>query len=40
LKFLGVLGFLVTGSEDGQTKGNFGILDQRMAINWLVKLFL
>jgi carboxylesterase type B len=31
-KFVGALGFLAI--QDEQTKGNFGILDQRLAINW------
>jgi hypothetical protein len=31
---LGALGFLVTGLEPDQIQGNFGIKDQRMAIQW------
>ena len=32
---IGALGFLVTGLETLQANGNFGILDQRMAIKWV-----
>ena len=32
---LGVLGFLATGNGPNDIKGNFGILDQRMAIAWV-----
>lgn len=32
---LGALGFLVTGLESDQIQGNFGILDQRLAIKWI-----
>lgn len=32
---IGALGFLVTGLEASQANGNFGILDQRMAIKWI-----
>lgn len=32
---LGALGFLVTGLESGQLQGNFGIMDQRLAIKWI-----
>jgi carboxylesterase type B len=32
---LGALGFLMTGRGDDDIKGNFGILDQRMAIKWV-----
>ncbi|UJR12357.1 hypothetical protein I4U23_016534 [Adineta vaga] len=32
---LGVLGFLATGNGPNDIKGNFGILDQRMAIAWI-----
>jgi para-nitrobenzyl esterase len=31
---IGALGFLVTGLEDGQAHGNYGILDQKQAIKW------
>ena len=31
---IGALGFLLTGTEAGQIGGNFGILDQRMAMRW------
>ncbi|XP_046360493.2 crystal protein-like [Haliotis rufescens] len=32
---LGALGFLVTGTEDGDAVGNYGILDQRLALKWV-----
>ncbi|UJR18219.1 hypothetical protein I4U23_005119 [Adineta vaga] len=32
---LGVLGFLATGNGPNDIKGNYGILDQRMAITWI-----
>lgn len=32
---IGALGFLLTGTEAGQIGGNFGILDQRMAMKWV-----
>jgi para-nitrobenzyl esterase len=32
---LGVLGFLATGTGPNDIKGNFGILDQRLAIAWV-----
>ncbi len=32
---LGVLGFLATGNGPKDIKGNFGILDQRLAIAWV-----
>ncbi len=35
IKFTGALGFLLTGLEDGQASGNFGILDQKMALKWV-----
>jgi carboxylesterase type B len=36
LKFkLGILGFLATGKGPNDIKGNFGILDQRLSINWV-----
>lgn len=31
---LGALGFLVTGLEEDQAHGNYGILDQKQAIKW------
>jgi carboxylesterase type B len=34
--YLGALGFLVTGTEDGQIQGNLGIMDQRTAIKWFI----
>lgn len=33
---LGPLGFLVTPGKDG-LRGNFGLLDQRMAMQWVQK---
>jgi len=36
LKFkTGILGFLATGNGEKDIKGNFGILDQRLAIAWV-----
>jgi len=36
LKFkIGILGFLATGTGPNDIKGNFGILDQRLAIAWV-----
>ncbi|CAF1450255.1 unnamed protein product [Rotaria sp. Silwood1] len=32
---LGILGFLATGTGPNDIKGNFGILDQRLAIAWV-----
>ncbi|XP_021370550.1 crystal protein-like [Mizuhopecten yessoensis] len=32
---LGALGFLVTGSEPGTAVGNYGIRDQRLAMEWV-----
>ncbi|CAF2497490.1 unnamed protein product [Rotaria sp. Silwood2] len=32
---LGVLGFLATGTKPDDIKGNYGILDQRLAIAWI-----
>jgi len=32
---LGVLGFLATGNGRDDIKGNYGILDQRLAIAWV-----
>jgi carboxylesterase type B len=32
---LGVLGFLMTGRDVDDVKGNMGLLDQRMAIKWV-----
>ena len=32
---LGVLGFLATGTSSSDFKGNYGILDQRLAITWI-----
>ena len=32
---LGVLGFLATGNRSNDIKGNYGILDQRLAIAWI-----
>lgn len=34
LSMKGALGFLATGSEPQDLHGNFGILDQRLAIAW------
>ena len=31
----GILGFLATGNGPNDIKGNYGILDQRLAINWI-----
>ncbi len=30
-----MLGFLATGTEPTDIKGNYGILDQRLAIAWI-----
>jgi para-nitrobenzyl esterase len=30
-----VLGFLATGTRPGDIKGNYGVLDQRLAIAWI-----
>lgn len=35
LKYEGALGFLATGSDPDDIKGNYGILDQRLAIAWI-----
>ncbi|CAF0914111.1 unnamed protein product [Didymodactylos carnosus] len=32
---LGVLGFFATGNKDTDIKGNYGILDQRLALAWI-----
>ena len=32
---LGILGFLATGTGPNDIKGNYGILDQRLAIAWV-----
>ncbi len=32
---IGVLGFLATGNGPNDIKGNYGILDQRLAIAWI-----
>jgi carboxylesterase type B len=32
---IGILGFLATGNGAQDIKGNFGILDQRLALNWV-----
>ncbi|XP_069137687.1 crystal protein-like [Argopecten irradians] len=32
---LGALGFLVTGSDSGTARGNYGIRDQRLALEWV-----
>ncbi|XP_069136825.1 crystal protein-like [Argopecten irradians] len=32
---LGAMGFLVTGSEPGTARGNYGIRDQRLALEWV-----
>ncbi len=32
---IGILGFLATGTGPNDIKGNFGILDQRLAIAWV-----
>lgn len=34
LSFEGVLGFYATGTGPNDIKGNFGVLDQRLAIAW------
>ena len=34
-RVIGVLGFLATGTGPNDIKGNFGILDQRLAIAWV-----
>lgn len=34
-KNTGVLGFLATGNGPNDLKGNYGILDQRVAIAWI-----
>ena len=34
-KCIGVLGFLATGNGENDLKGNYGILDQRLAIGWI-----
>ncbi len=34
-KKIGVLGFLATGNGPNDIKGNYGILDQRLAIAWI-----
>ena len=31
----GILGFLATGSSQNDLEGNYGILDQRLAIAWI-----
>jgi len=31
----GILGFLATGTGPDDLKGNYGILDQRLAIAWI-----
>lgn len=31
----GALGFLVTGRQSYDAKGNYGIMDQRMALKWV-----
>jgi carboxylesterase type B len=33
----GVLGFLATGTDPNDFKGNYGILDQRLAIAWIAE---
>jgi carboxylesterase type B len=35
IKKTGVLGFLATGNGSNDIKGNYGILDQRVAIAWV-----
>ena len=35
IKYVGALGFLLTGLEDDQAHGNFGVLDQKMALKWV-----
>ena len=32
---LGLLGFLYTGIREIDTKGNYGIQDQRLALQWV-----
>lgn len=34
-KYEGVLGFFATGTGPDDIKGNYGILDQRLAFNWV-----
>jgi carboxylesterase type B len=34
LQIKGALGFLATGPGPNDLHGNYGILDQRLAINW------
>jgi hypothetical protein len=34
-KIEGVLGFYATGPGPNDIKGNYGLLDQRLAINWV-----
>ncbi|XP_012940968.1 cAMP-regulated D2 protein [Aplysia californica] len=34
---IGALGFLVTGQGAGDARGNYGILDQRLALEWVSK---
>ncbi len=34
-KIQGVLGFYATGSDPDDIKGNYGILDQRLAMAWV-----
>ncbi len=34
-KIEGVLGFFATGSGPNDIKGNYGLLDQRLAIMWV-----
>ena len=36
--FKGSLGFLVTGTDKNQLHGNYGILDQKMAVKWYFKI--
>jgi carboxylesterase type B len=33
--YTGVLGFFATGTGSDDLKGNYGILDQRLAIAWI-----
>ena len=35
LLFSGLLGFLYTGDGPDDARGNFGIQDQRLALNWV-----
>ena len=34
--FAGALGFLVTGESSSDARGNYGILDQQLALKWVM----